>query len=308
MSAHPRFRHIVRISLAVTFLVAGTSTSVFAQGAFAGGAAPETAPAFESPELTPSLLDFATGLPVANTIKELLTPKLLRKPFAGAPIDSAKGLAAKIKAQELDVKNRITAAEFLAEVDCRAYPNAQKQLIKLMIEDPSEEVRLAAVEALQVQFSRGLDCEKASKAEKRRYDTCRGCCTQEAIDAVYKVAYEMDPEFKDCLFEPSKRVRKAAAEAVEICRDLCKQRGMDPEPEPTPEPTPEPPAKKAEPAPKKVEPAPKKAEPAPKKAEPAPKKAAPAKKAAAQLIPKRSLPIKTSGKKTLDESTFKLTK
>ena len=111
----------------------------------------------------------------------------------------------------------------------------------------------------------------------------------------------MDPEFKDCLFEPSKRVRKAAAEAVEICRDLCKQRGMDPEPEPTPEPTPEPPAKKAEPAPKK-------AEPAPKKAEPAPKKAAPAKKAAAQLIPKRSLPIKTSGKKTLDESTFKLTK
>ena len=111
----------------------------------------------------------------------------------------------------------------------------------------------------------------------------------------------MDPEFKDCLVEPSKRVRKAAAEAVEICRDLCKQRGSDPEPEPTPEPTPEPPAKKAEPAPKK-------AEPAPKKAEPAPKKASPAKKAAAQLIPKRSLPIKTSGKKTLDESTFKLTK
>lgn len=294
MSAHPRFRHIVRISLAVTFLVAGTSTSVFAQGAFAGGTAPATAPAFESPELTPSLLDFATGLPVAKTIKELLTPKLLREPFAGAPLDSAKGLAAKIKAQELDVKNRITAAEFLAEVDCRAYPNAQKQLIKLMIEDPSEEVRLTAVEAIQVQFSRGLECEKASKSEKRRYDTCRGCCTQEAIDAVYKVAYEMDPEFKDCLFEPSKRVRKAAAEAVEICRDLCKQRGMDPEPEPTPEPTPEPPTKKVEPAPKKAAPA---------------AKAAPAKKAAAvPLIPERAKSIITTAKKKLDEATFKLTK
>lgn len=301
MSAHPRSRHIVWISLAVTFLVAGTSTSVFAQGAFAGGTAPATAPAFESPELTPSLLDFATGLPVAKTIKELLTPKLLREPFAGAPLDSAKGLAAKIKAQELDVKNRITAAEFLAEVDCRAYPNAQKQLIKLMIEDPSEEVRLTAVEALQVQFSRGLECEKASKSEKRRYDTCRGCCTQEAIDAVYKVAYEMDPEFKDCLFEPSKRVRKAAAEAVETCRDLCKQRGMDPEPEPTPEPTPEPPTKKVEPAPKKAAPASKKAAPA--------AKAAPAKKAAAvPLIPERAKPIKTTARKNLDEATFKLTK
>ena len=252
MSAHSRFRHNVRIQLAVFFLVAGSATYLFAQGApFAGGTAVETAPAFESPDLSLSLLDFATGLPIAKKVKELFPPKLLREPFAGAPVDTAKGLAAKIQAEQIDVENRITAAEFLAEVDCRAYPDAQKQLIKLILEDPSEEVRLAAVEAIQVHFSRGLDCEKASKREKRRYDTCRGCCTQKAINAVFKVAYEMDPDFPDCMYEPSKRVRKEAAKAVEICRDLCEQRGMEQEPEATPKKTEAAPATPIEKAPAK---------------------------------------------------------
>ena len=286
MSAHSRFRHLVRIPLAVTFLVAGTATHLFAQAApFAGGAPVETAPAFESPDLSPSLLDFVTGLPVAKKVKELFTPKLLREPFAGAPVDSAKGLAAKIQAEQIDVENRIAATEFLAEVDCRAYPEAQKQLIKLILEDPSEEVRLAAVEAIQEHFSRGLDCEKASKKEKRRYDTCRGCCTQEGIDAVYKVAYEMDPDFPDCMYEPSKRVRKEAAKAVEICRDLCKQRGMEQEPEATP----------------------KKTEAAPANATPIEK--APAKKTTDKAAPKKKQKKKDdkSAKKTLDESPFTLT-
>ena len=284
MSAHsPRFRHIVRISLAVTFLVAGSATHLFAQAApFAGGTPVETAPAFESPDLSPSLLDFVTGLPIAKKVKELFTPKLLREPFAGAPVNSAKGLAAKIQAEQIDVENRITAAEFLAEVDCRAYPEAQQRLIDLILQDKSEEVRLAAAEAIQVQFSRGLNCEKASKREKRRFDTCRGCCTQKAIDAVYKVAYEMDPKFKDCKYEPSKRVREAAAKAVEICRELCKQRGMEPEPKSEP---------KSEPVPKKTEPSP-------------PTTPAPAKKAPATPIPNKT---KSAGK-TLDESPFTLTK
>lgn len=294
MSAHSRFRHLVRISLAVTFLVAGSETNLFAQGAFVGGAPVETSAPFESPDLSMSLLDIVTGLPVAKKVKELFTPKLLREPFAGAPIDSAKGLAAKIQGEQLDVKNRITAAEFLAEVDCRAYPDAQKQLIKLMLEDPSEEVRLAAVEAIQVQFERGLDCEKANKREKRRYDTCRGCCTQDGIDAVYKVAYEMDPEFKTCMYEPSKRVRKAAAKAVETCRELCKQRGMDPEPQP-------------EPAPEKTEPAPEKTEPAPVKSDPAGRAAVDSGKAKAKATPEKKKAAGKAAKKTLDESPFTLT-
>jgi YHS domain-containing protein len=128
------------------------------QGAAAAQDGPvPTAPPFNPPQLQPSLLDFLTGKPVAEMMKLSKTDPLLRPPFAGAPIDTPKGLAADIKAKELDVPNRIAAARYLGTLDCVAFPEARQMLIAMALEDPFEPVRYEAVMALRVMLSRGME-------------------------------------------------------------------------------------------------------------------------------------------------------
>ncbi len=55
-----------------------------------------------------------------------------------------------------------------------------------------------------------------SSTQKRRYDCCRGCCNDKAMNALAKVAYEAD-EFGCCL-EPSTRVREAAVAGLSLCQ------------------------------------------------------------------------------------------
>jgi len=177
-----------------------------------------TAPAFQPPALQPSLLDFVTGKPVAECCKLLHTDKLLRPPFAGAPIDTPKGLAAKIRAEELDVKNRVRAARYLGTVDCVAYPEAQEMLIEVLHNDKWEPVRYEAAKALGVMLSRGQSCRDQRilrRDRARRKDICRGCCNADVMKALAKTAYDVDEQC--CPFEPSRRVREAAVEALSQC-------------------------------------------------------------------------------------------
>jgi len=125
--------------------------------------APATAPPFKPPVLQPSLGDWLTGLPLSQATKELFTDPLQVEPFAGAPLDDPKGLAAKIKAKQLDAKNRVKAIKFLGTVDCVTDPEAQDMLIKTMKDDPSEPVRYEAVKALEVMLSRGPSKETGIK-------------------------------------------------------------------------------------------------------------------------------------------------
>ncbi|MBA3315799.1 MAG: hypothetical protein H0T47_21240 [Planctomycetaceae bacterium] len=246
-----------------------------------------TAPPFNPPQLTPSLLDFLTGQPIATQCKLAKTPLLLQPPFAGAPIDTPKGLAADIKAKEVDVPNRIAAAQYLGTLDCVAFPEARKMLIAMAMEDPFEPVRYEAVMAIRIMLARGMDnprsaahvagcgCEKCKdrekaikksaketkkhahhaevmalcpknpcelvhktlpaiihapcvlaakmklrcqtgvKAEELRYDFCKGCCDAETLNALSKIANELDEQ--GCPIEPSPRVREAAADALLLC-------------------------------------------------------------------------------------------
>ena len=219
----------LKVSAGCMILFAGTHLQ-------AQAADVETAPAFESPDLSPSLLDFITGMPVAKTMKEMVTPKLLREPFAGAPVDTPKGLAAKIKAKQVDEKNRVAAVAFLGTVDCVVYPESQEMLVKSMQEDSSEKVRLAAVKALQDQFGSGRTKRnlrgKFSKKEERRYDTCRGCCNEKTLNALAERAYETDET--GCPLEPSERVREAARKALETCVACCHCQSTEPSVPPMP--------------------------------------------------------------------------
>ena len=196
--------------------------------------AQEATPEFAEPPLSGSLWDFVTGMPISYNTKVLMTPKLLRPPFAGEPTDTAKGLAAAIKAQQIDAKNRVAAAEFLGTVDCIAYPESQEQLVGLIEEDPIEKVRYAAAKAIKEQFTHGKDRTPGRK-QKRQFDQCRGCCgNQEILNRLAKRAYEYD-DF-GCHLEPSERVRKVLREALGSCCPHCCHRYASYSEEVAPEP------------------------------------------------------------------------
>ena len=208
--------------LAVVFTSAAVMTA--GQTSWGQDAPVPRSPAFVPPQLQPSLLDFLTAKPIAEKLKILKTDKLLRPPFADLPIDTPKGLAAKIRAEELDVKNRVKAAEYLGTVDCVAYPEAQTMLMDMLANDKYERVRFEAAKALREMLGHGKskrDLRDYLKGRARTYDICRGCCNQDVLNALAKAAYEKD-EF-GCWVEPSERVREMAKEAIEECKICCRQ-------------------------------------------------------------------------------------
>lgn len=197
------------------WICATTCSVALTTAGVASAQAPATAPPFTPAPINGTLVDFMTGLPVSHTMQVLAKPKLLRPGFAGEPVDTAKGLASKIKAKEVDVPKRVKAAKYLGKVDCQAFPDSQKQLLDLVVNDEFEEVRLAAAKAFKEQFSKGCN-PNPSKKKQRRYDTCRGCCNNtEILNKLAERAYECDDT--GCAREPSPRVREAIAEALNCC-------------------------------------------------------------------------------------------
>lgn len=121
------------------------------------GAPIPATPPFSSPDIKPTLADWITARPVALGKKIMYSDPLQKPPFVGQPPDSLKGMAAGIRAVQLDVPNRIKAAAYLGTVDCVTYPQAQAMLIATMMEDPSEEVRYEAVMALRMMLAAGCN-------------------------------------------------------------------------------------------------------------------------------------------------------
>lgn len=76
------------------------------------------------------------------------------------PADSAEGAAARIKAEEADVKARIAAVRYLATADCHYWPEAEAALINSLRADKNECVRIEAAKA----FLTGCCCNKKTIA------------------------------------------------------------------------------------------------------------------------------------------------
>lgn len=161
-----------------------TIASLVAPAAFGAdppkGAPIPPPPPFTSPDIKPTLCDFLFAKPMALAKKIRGTDPLQRPPFADAPPDSLKGMAAGIRAVQLDAPNRAAAAAYLGTVDCVTYPQAQEMLIATMHADPSEEVRFEAVMALRAMLSNGctnLDtecqCQRCENIKKTVKDTER---------------------------------------------------------------------------------------------------------------------------------------
>jgi YHS domain-containing protein len=197
---------------AATLMVSAGAIDVQAQ-------LPDTSAAAETVPLQPSLLDFLTGAPVSAKMQDLAKPKLLQKAFAKLPKTDPKGLAAIIKAKEVDVANRVAAAKYLGKVDCQQFPESQLALKDLLL-DEFEPVRYEAALALQKQFGRGPDefCFPWQGKSKRK-DACRGCCNTENIQAVIDVMHDLAYGTDDygCPKEPSARVKDVLADAISLC-------------------------------------------------------------------------------------------
>lgn len=154
--------------------------------------------------------------------------KLLRKPFRMAPEEEVKGLAAKLRARELDIPNRQRAVKYLAKFHCATFPEARDMLVDVLINDRWEPVRLEAAVGLAEMFS---NCACGADNEVTLTDIRRGapdagagkhcscCCDANTLNALAKVAYELKDN--GCCFEPSLRVREAAVEAIRVCGIPC---------------------------------------------------------------------------------------
>lgn len=156
---------------------------------------------------------------------------LLRKPFHMQPDTDIKGLASKIRSQELDIRNRKRAIRYLSSLDCTQFPEAKKQLALMLNPNDErwEEVRFEAAKGLRDMFSRhSCSPEVAEQAKKSKRDKtgadgkpchCTTCCDADTLNILAKTAYEMDE--KGCCYEPSLRVREMAVEAIKVCGIPC---------------------------------------------------------------------------------------
>lgn len=206
-------------------------------------------------------------------LRQFNRDRLLKPPFHNAPEDTPKGLASKIRARELDVKNRVKAVEYLEELDCTVFPEAKLVLVDTMLNDDWEPVRFEAAQGLRNMLARHScgacserkdqtdlekklvgdrekEAKKINRDRKQRLHNasrcgcqtcqsvcqtgfqeysgaapchCSGCCDEDTLNALSKVAYEMTAE--GCPVEPSYRVRSMAAKAIAACGIPCNNFG-----------------------------------------------------------------------------------
>jgi hypothetical protein len=138
--------------------------------------------------------------------------------------------AAEIKQAE-DLKlQKIKAIKYLAEIGCGCYDKDEKVTKALVaaMEDCTEDVRLAAVEAIK-EAACGEQCAQCKR---------KSCCNEKISQQLAKIANEVDDS--GCWAEPSERVRQAAAAALAACCPLSgPPAGEEPERIERTEPTPE---------------------------------------------------------------------
>jgi len=169
----------------------------------------------------PTLFSFM-GIPKGvNKIKDNLLnrrgnfPCLERKPKLKALADAANlesevpaiKAAAEIKAAEDLAPQKIKAIKYLAKLGCGPYDKDGKVTEALLaaMDDPTEDVRLAAVEAIGTTAKKEMDVQCKQKS----------CCSEDVVNKLAKIAYELDEN--GCYLEPSEKVREAAIRSVCQC-------------------------------------------------------------------------------------------
>lgn len=117
--------------------------------------------------------------------------------------------AAKIKTEEDLAPQKVKAIKYLATVGCGCYPGVREALLAAL-EDCTEEVRLAAAEALA--DAAGSPCQFCNSS---------GCCSPAVIKKLEDMAHGLDDQ--GCHKEASAQVRAAAERALNACQMVTPQ-------------------------------------------------------------------------------------
>jgi len=117
-------------------------------------------------------------------------------------------VAAKIKAEQDQKKQKIKAIKFLADVNCGCYnkDDAVAKAFLAALDDCDPDVRTAAIEGLS---------KAAGNCSKCRTGCETTCCTEDIYKKLQDVAFGVDD--KGCFKEPVIEIRKAAAALVKKC-------------------------------------------------------------------------------------------
>jgi len=131
--------------------------------------------------------------------------------------------AAEVKAEEDAAQQKVKAIKYLATVGCRCYPGVMEAL-QAALDDCSEEVRFeAAIAFCQAAGNPSTVCNENS------------CCSAEVMTKLQEMAFGKDA--KGCWKEPSPRVRAAAENALNACREVHRPgtpAGLPPKPKEVP--------------------------------------------------------------------------
>lgn len=202
--------------------------------------------------------------PWGEFLRRFNKDRLLKEPFHMDPEEGVKGLASKIRARELDIPNRKKAIRYLADLDCRVFPEAKQMLLDQLNPETErwEEVRFEAAKGLRDMLERhacnggsddkrgGQDCQQCQQCQSspglwqqccNAADRCRNvvtrrdrknrskeeetachcktCCDANTLNTLARTAYELKEN--GCCYEPSRRVREMAVEAISVCGIPC---------------------------------------------------------------------------------------
>ena len=117
-------------------------------------------------------------------------------------------VAAKIKTEQDQKKQKIKAIKFLADVNCGCYnkDDAVAKAFLAALDDCDPDVRTAAIEGL---------CKAAGSCSKCKTGCETTCCTEDIYKKLQDIASGVDA--KGCFKEPVKEIRTAAAGLMRAC-------------------------------------------------------------------------------------------
>jgi len=194
--------------LALCFVDVTTADELSLQAPAAAAAAPTTLWNFLGIPQGINKIRDATSNPLGNRPNAERKPPLKRiaDPQNLKSENPAIKKAAEVKAAEDEAPQKVKALKYLARMGCGCYDQDGKitEAFMAALEDCTEEVRFQA--AIAVLDAAQNNCETCN--QKR-------CCSEELSAKLAKIAYEKND--KCCWFEPSERVRMAAADALKAC-------------------------------------------------------------------------------------------
>ncbi|MFO0921555.1 MAG: hypothetical protein U0905_03600 [Pirellulales bacterium] len=151
-----------------------------------------------------SRLRLSTYIPALEPAPAAAAPMALGDPACLQSPAPAVAAAASIQQAEAAAPAKVKALAYLATIDCSRNPQVEEAILAAL-DDPSDSVRIAAIQAVVDGASHCGPCASG----------CGGCCTPAIRSKLMRMATETLPN--GCFFEPNAKARRLARIAMEQC-------------------------------------------------------------------------------------------